>query len=234
MSGGSLSSSFFLLLIALVTVLPSSAAQRGPRGRSDASRIPLPPPQPPELQSIEATLANRRSLRSYRAAALELQQISRLLWAAQGITSRDGKRTAPSAGALYALEIYLVVGRVESLEPGVYHYHPGGHALDPRSTQDSRKALARAAHGQSWIAEAPAVAVIAGVVSRTARKYGARAERYVAIECGAAAENMALEAVALGLGTVPVGAFDDDQVRRILALPAGERPLLILPIGKPR
>lgn len=234
MSGGSLGSSFFFLLIALVTVLPSSAAQRGPRGRSDASRISLPPPPPPEKNSVESALAARRSLRAYSTAALDIKEVSQLLWAAQGITSPDGKRTAPSAGALYPLEIYVLVGKVTSLESGVYHYQPAGHSLERRSAKDQRRAIARAAHGQSWVAEAPAVVVIAGVVSRTARKYGARAERYVEIECGAAAENLALEAVALGLGTVPVGAFDDNAVAQVLGLPAGEKPLLILPVGKPR
>lgn len=162
-----------------------------------------------------------------------MAQLSQLLWAAQGITSRDGKRTAPSAGALYPLEVYVIAGKVTGLEPGVYHYQPTRSSLLQRSAGDLRRALGRAAHGQFWVASAPAVAVITGIVSRTARGYGARAERYVAIECGAAAENLALEAVALGLGTVPVGAFDDAAVSRVLSLPTGEKPLLILPIGKP-
>ena len=184
--------------------------------------------------SVEAALARRRSLREFAAGPLELAAVSQLLWAAQGITDPAGLRTAPSAGALYPLEVYLVAGAVAELSPGIYRYEPRRHRLVLHAPGDARRALARAALGQDWLGEAPAILALAGVYQRTARKYGERAARYVPMEVGHAAQNVYLQAVTLGLGTTMVGAFRDGEVSRALALPEEAKPLSLLPVGRPR
>jgi SagB-type dehydrogenase family enzyme len=165
---------------------------------------------------------------------LSLEDVSQILWAAQGITARAGLRTAPSAGALYPLEVYLVAGDVEQLGAGVYLYREDAHELVMTLEGDYRKRLASAALGQTWMQRAPAVIVIAGIYQRSARKYGQRARRYVHIEVGHAAQNVYLQAVARDLGTVIVGAFDDTRVQSVLGLPADHMPLGLMPFGKTR
>ncbi len=182
--------------------------------------------------SLEEALAHRRSVREFSTSALTLSEISRLAWAAQGI-SAPGHRTAPSAGATYPLEIYLAVGNVENLSAGVYHYLPEKHRLEVVSSGDIRGPLAAAAVGQGWLSHAPVVVVITGVLDRTAGRYGKRAERYVPMEAGHSAQNLLLEATALGLGATPVGAFDDAEVARLLHLRTGEGPLYLVPVGRP-
>ncbi len=223
------SSRFAAALGALVWLLPA-----GPAEAEEApvpETVKLPPPGTEGKGTLEDALAHRRSLRSFADAPLDLSQVSRLLWAVQGVTSADGRRTAPSAGALYPLEVYLVAGRVDGLPAGVFRYVPLRHQLVRILEGDRRKALAGAAWGQEWVRNAPAVLVLAGVVERTARKYGSRAERYVAIEVGAAAQNALLEAVSLGLGAVFVGAFDDGKVSAAVGLGQKERPFALLPVG---
>ena len=201
---------------------------------TDGTAIDLPEPRRTGEVSVEQALAIRRSVRSFEAKPLPLVAVAQLLWAAQGVSHVRGLRTAPSAGALYPLEIHLVVGAVEGLAPGVYRYDPTRHRVTPTQTGDRRAEIARVALAQAWIAEAPLVLAIAAVPARTARKYGERSERYVAMEVGHAAQNVYLQAVALGLGTTMVGAFHDDRVARVLDLPAGERPMGLMPIGRPR
>jgi SagB-type dehydrogenase family enzyme len=196
---------------------------------SDAIRLPEPLPR--GVVSVEEALRRRRSQREWSSAPLTLVEVAQLLWAAQGRTSPDGRRTAPSAGALYPVELGLLAGDVEGLAPSVYRYRPDGHLLEPVLGGDRRRALADAAFGQDWLRSAPACLVVGAVYERTASKYGARAERYVQIEAGAVAQNVALQAVALGLGTVVVGAFDDVAVARVMGLAPEERPLAILPVG---
>jgi SagB-type dehydrogenase family enzyme len=183
-------------------------------------------------QSLPQLLRQRRSVRDYQDLPLGLAEIGQLLWAAQGITHPQGLRTAPSAGALYPLELYVVAGRVANLASGVYHYDPGQHQLTMTISGDRRKTLARAALGQTWINDAAAVVVFSAVYKRTTRKYGERGERYVHIEVGHAAENLLLQAEALGLGTVVVGAFDDEALARLLNLPADAEPVIVIPVGK--
>ncbi len=195
---------------------------------ASATEVSLPAPSTTGETSVEQALAERRSVRQFRAEDLTIEQIGQLLWAAQGITEPSrGFRTAPSAGALYPLELYLLT------RDGVFHYLPKGHKLVQLSEQDRRAQLARAALGQSFVRTAPLDIVITAVYARTRAKYGDRAERYVILEAGHAAQNLHLQAVALGLGSVPVGAFTDAKVAELLNLPADETPLYIITIGHP-
>lgn len=191
--------------------------------------IQLPTPARSGVVSLEEVLSQRRASREFIPGPLSERQLSQLLWAAQGITSSEGYRTAPSAGALYPLEIYVV------LPAGFYHYDPARHRLDRISAEDLRPALYRAALEQQAIREAEAVFVMTAVYERTAQKYGAaRSPRYVHLEAGHAAQNLLLEAVALGLGAVPMGAFHDAEVQKALSLPRNHEPLYLIPAGKPR
>jgi SagB-type dehydrogenase family enzyme len=196
-----------------------------------ADTIALPPPRLDGAMALERALAERRSVREYARGALTLDQIAQLLWAAQGVTGANGLRSAPSAGALYPLELYLVAGEVRGLAAGVYRYIPGKHRLAQLVAGDRRRQLCATARAQECVAEGAAVVVFSAVERRTTRKYGERGVRYVHIEVGHAAQNLALQAVALGLGSVTVGAFDDAAVTRLLNLPKGEAPLYLMPIG---
>jgi len=197
-----------------------------------AGTISLPEPQYDSDVSIEQSLLNRRSIRSYTGEPLTLQELSQLLWAAQGITDPRGLRTAPSAGALYPLELYLVAGDVEDLTSGVYLYEPDGHQLVKTMDGDRRAELASAALGQGCVKEGAVAFVFTGVYERTTGKYGDRGIRYVHIEVGHAAQNLCLQATAMGLGAVTVGAFHDEQVTKLLNLPGDEQPLYIIPVGR--
>lgn len=203
-----------------------------PLGKKDPAMIKLPEPKFTGM-AIETALRARRSIRSYAKRAIQLDDIALLLWAAQGINSSDGKRTAPSAGALYPIEIYLVAGSITGIESGVYLYRPQDHSLAPIKEGDQRPALSGAALDQPCVASAPACLIVAAVYQRTAKKYGDRAKRYVHMEAGHAAENVLLQAVALQLGAVVIGAFDDQKVQRTLDIPADHKPLEIIPLGYP-
>ncbi|MET1160795.1 MAG: SagB/ThcOx family dehydrogenase [Thermoprotei archaeon] len=194
-----------------------------------------------EVLSVEEALAYRRSIRDYRDEPLTLEQLSQLLWAAYGITDpRRGFKTTPSAGATYPLEIYVVVktkgvkiNETHYLEPGSYKYLPDEHALVLVKRGDLSRQLMRAALDQEWVGEAPVNIVIAAVFERTTGYYGQRGIRYVYMEVGHAGQNVYLEATALGLGCVVVGAFYDEEVRKIVGLDAGEEPMYIIPVGVP-
>lgn len=186
----------------------------------------LPAPRLTGKMSLEEALNRRESIRDFSSDPLTEEELSQLLWAVQGAT-RDGKaRTTPSAGALFPLEIYVV------LQEGVFRYSPGEHCLSRHSEQDLRKPLAKAAFDQDCVQKAPTVFVIAGVYERTAENYGARADRYVKMEAGHACQNLLLQAVSLGLGAVPVGAFQDRIVRQTLEFPLNHEPLYLIPVGK--
>jgi SagB-type dehydrogenase family enzyme len=196
--------------------------------------IPLPTPyQKNELGvTFEQALAERRSVRTYRQDALSLKEVSQLVWAGQGITdAASGYRTAPSAGATFPLELYVIAGNVEGLAQGVYRYHPFSHELHLIRAGDKREPLFRAALSQSSIRDAPASLVFSAVYERTTQRYGERGIRYVHMEVGHAAQNVYLQAVSLGLGTVVIGAFNDQDVADTLQLPENEIPLYILPVG---
>ncbi|MBU1225803.1 MAG: SagB/ThcOx family dehydrogenase [Actinobacteria bacterium] len=192
------------------------------------SKIRLPAPNTDSGVAIEKVMQERRSHRTFAMTPLEPAELGQLLWAAQGVTETSGKRTAPSAGALGPLEVFVVTAE------GVTHYLPDEHGLETRATGDRRNALSSAAADQEMVAKAPAVLVITGILSRTAWKYGGdRAWRYVNLEAGHASQNVLLMATAMGLAGVPVGAFDDNAVMDVLGLPADHRPLLLLPLGRP-
>lgn len=218
-----------LVIILSLALLGLGCAAERPEPLEDITEL-AEPRYAGEL-SVEEALKRRRSVRSFRDEPLTLAEVSQLLWAAQGITTDWGGRTAPSAGALYPLEVYAVVGEVVGLEPGVYHYRPDGHRLVKRQEGDLRAELAGAALGQAWVREAPVVLVIAAHYRRTTGKYGERGIRYVHIEVGHAGQNIYLQAEALGLGTVIVGAFSDRRVKELLGL-EGE-PLVLMPLGRP-
>jgi SagB-type dehydrogenase family enzyme len=189
--------------------------------------LELPPPRTGGDLSLEEALATRRSHREFTDEALSMQDLSQLLWAAQGLTAPWGGRTAPSAGALYPLEVYVAT------PDGLYHYLPDGHRVEALAGGDRRSTLARAALGQDAVADAAAVVVVTAVYARTEGKYGDRAQRYVHLEAGHAAQNVLLQAVSLGLGAVPIGAFDDRAVQEVLELPADHEPLYLIPVGHP-
>lgn len=221
------------IILSLIPAVPSLAGQPV-SVHPAASTIMLPNPAYTGVLPVESALRSRRSVRDFAPQSLMLAEVSQLLWAAQGITGPDGRRTAPSAGALYPLELYLVAGDVSALAKGVYKYQPLGHALIRVTDGDQRAALAAAALGQHWVNNGAAVIVVAAAYERTTRKYGQRGVRYVHMEAGHAAQNIQLQAVALNLGTVVVGAFDDDKVKKIVNMSGAEQPLCILPVGRIR
>jgi SagB-type dehydrogenase family enzyme len=213
----------FLLAVAVVADPAGAAVEQG-------EVIELPAPRRSSSTSVEEALESRRSIRSWARAAPSLADVSQLLWAAQGITGSRGRRTAPSAGATFPLELFLVAGQVEDLPAGVYRYRPAHHQLARVAEGDRRRALSEAALGQEWVESAPASLVVTAVVARTAGRYGRRAERYVPIEVGHVGQSVYLQAEALGLGVVEVGAFDDERVREVVEA-ADERPYAILAFG---
>jgi len=198
--------------------------------------VKLPPPHLRGKMSLEETVASRRSVRRYRSESLALPQLSQMLWSAQGITGSGRLRAAPSAGATYPLEVFPVIGKqaIEELQAGIYHYDLDSHSLSLHQPGDLRLKLARTALDEGFIAAAPVDIVICALYARTSYRYGRRGERYVHMEAGHVGQNIHLQAVALGLATVEVGAFDDEEVRKVLGLEEQIKPLYIMPIGKPR
>ena len=203
---------------------------------SQPEPIKLPPPSQTDGMSLEKAIARRRSIRRFAPEPISLSQLSQVLWAAQGITDSLWKhRAAPSAGATYPLEIFLVCGEdgIAEVAAGIYHYRVDNHSLSLHYQGDIRLELARAALGEESIYQAPVDIVICAIYERTAVRYGARAERYVHMEVGHVGQNIYLQATALGLATVAVGAFNDEKVREVLRLDKQIRPLYIMPVGRP-
>ena len=194
--------------------------------------ITLPEPGYDSGVSVEEALLKRRSIRDYTSQALTLNDVSQLLWAAQGITDPAGLRAAPSAGATYPLEAYVVIGNVKGVIPGIYRYEPEGHQLLKVVSGEKRQELAQAALNEQFVAQAAIDIVITAIYERTTARYGERGIRYVHMEAGHAAQNVYLQAVAMNLGTVVIGPFYDDQVKEILNLPDNEVPLYIMPVGR--
>ena len=222
-----------LILLTFAFACAPSANTPTPTPPSDQeSTIELPEPRYDSDVSLEQSLLQRRSIRSYTSESLTLPEVAQLLWAAQGVTDARGLRTAPSAGALYPLELYVVAGDVQDLSPGVYRYDPDEHQLLRTMEGDKRVELADAALGQYFIAEGAIVIVFTAVYERTTGKYGDRGIRYVHMEVGHAAQNLCLQAAAMDLGVVTVGAFYDEEVGELLDLPGDEQPLYVIPVGR--
>lgn len=228
---GTLRAAFIALVLLLGTVgLPGCdlSAPATPPAAESYAPIPLPSPVLAGQTSLEEALARRRSVREFEDTPLTRPELGQLLWAAQGISHERGFRTAPSAGALYPLELYVATAE------GVFHYVPKAHELEVVSREDARKPLHEAALRQDAVRQAPAVIVVTAIYARTATKYGAeRSPRYVHLEAGHAAQNLLLEAVTLELGAVPIGAFDDKGVQEALGVPADHEPLYVIPVGHP-
>jgi SagB-type dehydrogenase family enzyme len=193
-----------------------------------AGEMKLSKPKEKGSISIEETLNKRGSIRDYKKDSLSLAEISQLLWAASG--KNLYRRTAPSAGATYPLETYLVVGEVEGLESGLYHYSYSRHSLETIKEEDIRDRLSQAALGQRMIERAPISIIIAADYGRTTNHYGQRGIRYVHMEAGHVGQSISLQAIALGLGTVMIGAFEDKQVKEVLEIK--EELLYIIPVGR--
>jgi SagB-type dehydrogenase family enzyme len=224
-----------LALLAIVRVARAQEETNKSPQMSAMKTIKLPAPNTKGATSLEEALFKRRSVRAYSEEPLTIKEVSQLLWAAQGITERtNGLRTAPSAGALYPLEVYVVAGNVSGLDKGIYKYRPKEHELVKVSDNDARKELSRAALEQESVRDAPAILVFSAVIERTAVKYGTRTTRYVHMEAGHAAQNVFLQAAALNLGTVVVGAFYDDDVKKVIGMDARESALYIMPVGRPK
>jgi len=196
----------------------------------------LPPPNKKGPLSFEEALIKRKTVRSFRPDPLKLEELSQLVWSTNGLVDPYGRRVIPSAGALYPLEIYVAVGErgVEGLGKGVYWYLPEEHALKLLKPEDVRRELSEASLWQTWMAQAPVMVVLAAEYARTTSKYRERGYRYVLMEIGHSAQNLFLQAVSLGLGAGIVGAFYDEEVKRILSLPMNHDPLLLMPVGHPR
>lgn len=194
----------------------------------------LPRPRIEGTISVEQVIQQRRTTRGYGDKVLSLDQLSQLLWSAQGVTERHGfKRAAPSAGALYPMDLYAVVGQscVAKMKAGVYRYESEGHTLSLVTTDDLRDEVARASLSQNWMAKAPVNFVITAEYSRITGKYGKRGIRYALIEAGHMGQNLFLQAEALGLKAGIVGAFHDETLIRVMKLPSSHEPLLVMPVG---
>jgi SagB-type dehydrogenase family enzyme len=222
-----------IIIAVFVGVVAMSSSTNGQDNTTLAATIKLPAPQLKGGISVEEAISKRRSIRQYKDSSMSLYELSQLLWAAQGITdTARGLRTAPSAGALYPLEVYAVVGNVTGIAPGIYKYQFATHELQTVSLGDARTELAAAALGQGSIPQAAVDIVWTAVYERCAKKYKERAELYVPIEVGHSAQNVFLQATALNLGAVVMGAFYEDKVQAVLESPKDERALYIMPVGK--
>lgn len=190
-----------------------------------AARRALPPPRHGGDVALEEALGRRRSQRNFDATALDDAQIGQLCWAAQGVTSSDGKRTAPSAGGAYPIELYVAT------PAGLLHYLPDEHAVDVVTREDLRDDLYKAGLGQSAIASASAVFVISVVPARSQAQFGSRSERYVLLEAGHVAQNILLQATAMGLGAVPMGNVDDASIYHVAQLAWHHLPVYVIAVG---
>ena len=200
--------------------------------RNSPDMITLPAPNYDGRVSVEEALRKRRSVREYKDEQLTLKEVSQLLWAAQGVTdTAKGLRTAPSAGATYPLEAYVVVGNVEGVKQGAYKYSPLQHQLTKVRDADVRAELA-AALGQAQVGKAGVIIVFFAVYERTTAKFGEIGMRYVHMEAGHAAQNVYLQAASLSLGTTVIGGFPEGRVKKVLNVPGNEQLLYIMPVGR--
>jgi len=229
---------FFCLCGSLLVpqrVLPD--VKKLPCKQKGGGSMQLPDPVTVGDVSLEMTIHKRRTVRSFHSTTLTLKQLSQLLWAAQGITGPQGhKRAAPSAGALYPMDIYGAVGEdcIKELNPGIYLYDPATHSVSLIQKGDSRRDIAMASLGQMWMSYAPITFVITAEYSRIMGKYGQRGVRYAMIEAGHIGQNIFLQSQALGLEAGIVGAFKDQKVIQVMGIKGTHEPLLLMPVGYKR
>jgi len=206
------------------------------KGYPQAERIALPAPDFSRSADLWQCLARRRSERDTSPQPLSLQELSLLLWAAQGVTARAGGyllRTAPSAGALYPFETYLYADRVEGLGKGIYHFEVGEFVLERLKDGDFNRHLTAGGLGQSALRRAAVVLIWTAVLLRCMVKYRERAVRYIAMDLGHVCQNVQLAATAMGLGSCPIGAFYDDDINRLVGVDGQEETVLYLAtVGK--
>jgi SagB-type dehydrogenase family enzyme len=193
--------------------------------------IKLPAAERSAGMSLNEALNNRRSVRRYSQAPVDIGQVSQLLWSAQGTNNERGFRTAPSAGATFPLEMYVMANNITGLERGIYHYNPFENTLELIRAGSFDSALMRASLSQSMIVDAAMVMIFAAVFERTTRRYNERGIRYVYNEIGHAGQNVHLQAAALNLGTVVIGAYNDEEVEAVLNLGDDVRVLYLMPVG---
>ena len=216
---------FFMIL--------SANGQKGKGEKDQNFVIDLPDPVLKSNVSLEEAISKRRSVRSYKDEPVSLAEISQLLWSAQGITEKSrGLRAAPSAGATYPLNLYLIVGRAEGVPQGVYRYDVAKHRIVRILEGDVRESLKKASHGQDFLTQGAISILISGIYERTTERYGERGIKYTHYEAGHTAQNLHLQAIPLNLGTVLVGAFKDDEVKKIIPLAPNEEPFYIMPFGR--
>ncbi len=216
------------------SLLPLTRSAHADKTETKIFSVKLPDPVIDGRISLEYTIQNRRTIRRFSPKGLTLQQLSQLLWAAQGITDDNGfKRAAPSGGALYPSDVYIAAGNhsIKGLDPGVYHYEPLDHAASLILKGDIRAALAKAALGQMWMAVAPLNFIITAEYKRSTVKYGKRGIQYAMIEAGHIGQNIFLQAGALKLRAGIVGAFYTKKVHRVTGIQSAHTPLLIMPVG---
>ena len=199
---------------------------------AENSEIKLPEPKKNGSVSIEKALANRRSVRSYSSEPVSLNELSQLLWAAQGITNKSGFRTAPSAGALYPLKLYIIAKNVKSLKKGTYKYIPSGHKLIKVKPNTNIEKVFKGALSQWSIKDASLNIIFGADFSVTEEKYKNRARQYVYQEAGHAAQNVYLQAESLEIGTVVIGAFYKNEIKSAVGMEDNETPICIMPVGK--
>ena len=202
-------------------------------GAGGPALIELPEPAQTGAVSLEETLARRRSLRAFAPDPIPLQSIGQLAWSAQGVTeAATGYRTAPSAGGTLPVEVDLLLHGVPGLEDAVYRYHPAEHALRRRLAGDRRVAVTETTLNQEFVRDAPVVVALSAVAARITPRFGALSDRLIDMEVGHVAQNVSLQAVALGLGTVVVVAFREADLVAALELAEGERPIYLMPVGR--
>ena len=224
-----------LLVLVYLYIHPSMVFDSGQKNlKGNSSMIFLPKPNISGRVTVEQTIKNRRSIREYSQEPIELADLSQLLWAAQGVTCEGGYRSAPSAGATYPLETYVAVFNVENLENGIYKYGCIDHSVGSFKSGDFAGELCEACFNQPCVKNATACIIFTAVESRTTKKYGPKANVYVAMEAGHAAQNVYLQAAALELGVVAVGGFDSNKLAKVLGLSGEEKPLYLLAVGKPK
>ncbi len=232
-----------LFVLAACILTPSTAwSEKNSLEHNAIATIELPEPVLSSDFSIEKVLHERRSVRSYTDQPVTLEEVSQLLWSAYGITYtreglpdfiRGGFKTAPSAGARYPLEIYLVAGNVKGLLPGIYWYVPEGHVIHRLADGDIRADLQAACLSQKFAGDAPISIVWSAVYERCTENYGERGqERYVCMDLGHSAQNVYLQCGSLGLGTCAIGAFSDDALKKLIGMTEAEAPLYVMPVGR--